>query len=134
MSGSYRDVMKCPEGHERVIVRRVSAARRAIVEERRIYSYCTRCRKSYYVTPGEPPKEGRTGVSRYKVVEGSQSAHCCFDFTVVDTANPEMVGGKQWVGVNGPQFVSMCECFYRLDADRICAALNAAETPAVISR
>lgn len=53
---------------------------------------------------------------RYQVVEGSQSAHCCFEATVVDTTKP--------TGYNG-QFEQVCECFEVSDARTICDALNA---------
>lgn len=48
---------------------------------------------------------------RYKVVEGSESAHCCFEATVVDT-----------------QFCNelVCECFDMESAQKIADALNAA--------
>jgi hypothetical protein len=65
---------------------------------------------------------------RYKVVEGSQSAHCCFEATVIDTRRPTMIVGKQFVrkigGVEVPQFDSICECFEESDAELICNALN----------
>lgn len=60
---------------------------------------------------------------RYKVVEGSQSAHCCFGATVVDTTRPVMIGGNQY----NNEFEEVCECFDRADADRIAAALNATD-------
>lgn len=63
---------------------------------------------------------------RYKVISGSQSAHCCFEATVVDTSRPDMQGdGTQYVGDHGPQFEAVCECFDMVDAEAICAALNA---------
>lgn len=62
--------------------------------------------------------------ARYKVVEGSQSAHCCFEATVVDTTKPVMIGGEHYEG----QFDPICECFDRSDADAICAAMNARTT------
>jgi hypothetical protein len=46
---------------------------------------------------------------RFKVVDGSESAHCCFVATVVND-----------------DFEEICECFERADAERIAAALNAA--------
>jgi hypothetical protein len=58
---------------------------------------------------------------RYKVVGGSQSWHCCFDFTVVDTTRPVMINGEHYAN----QFEPVCECFYEADADLICRALNA---------
>lgn len=63
--------------------------------------------------------------ARYIVVKGSQTGHCCFDATVVDTTRPEMIGGKQYQG----QFEPVCECFETSDADRIAAALNATDGP-----
>lgn len=64
-------------------------------------------------------------MSRYKVVDGSQSHHCCFDATVVDTTKPAMMGDEQYCDDNGPQFDSICECFDIDEANVICAALNA---------
>lgn len=58
---------------------------------------------------------------RFKVVKGSQSAHCCFDYTVVDTTKPVMIGGKHFE----KQYEEVCECFERADAELICSALNA---------
>jgi hypothetical protein len=60
-------------------------------------------------------------IERYIVVEGSQSCHCCFDFTVVDTTRPVIIGGEQYEN----QFESVCECFEQVDAIEICKALNA---------
>ncbi len=59
---------------------------------------------------------------RYKVVDGSQSAHCCFGATVVDTTRPTIIGRKHY----NDEFESICECWERSDADRIAAALNSA--------
>jgi len=55
---------------------------------------------------------------RYKVVEGSESAHCCFEATVVDTQtpNPSFRNEPDWV----------CECFDMEIAQKIADALNAA--------
>ena len=61
MSATYRDTMKCPKGHKRVIVRRVGAMRAVLAAKRRVYSYCCECGKSYYVTPGKPPHGGCGG-------------------------------------------------------------------------
>lgn len=58
---------------------------------------------------------------KYQVVEGSESAHCCFGFTVVDTEQPLVRSGVIFAG----RFVSVCECFEKKEADLICAALNA---------
>jgi hypothetical protein len=53
-------------------------------------------------------------------VEGSQSSHCCFEATVVDTQRPCMIQGKQYNG----QFEAVCECFEVADANMIAKALN----------
>ena len=60
---------------------------------------------------------------KYAIVNGSQSAHCCFDYTVVDTTRPYMIGGKQYDG----RFESICECFDEEQAQLVCDALNAHE-------
>ncbi len=57
---------------------------------------------------------------RYKVVDGSQSAHCCFVSTVVDTTKPVMIGGEHYKG----QFEPVCECFDEDAAKQIADALN----------
>lgn len=60
-------------------------------------------------------------MGRYKVVSGSQSYHCCFCATVVDTTKPL----EQFEGYDGiPEFDSVCECFDIETAEMICAALN----------
>lgn len=62
---------------------------------------------------------------RYKVVAGSSSQHCCFDYTIVDTGNLDGFGFPE----------SICECFEVEDATLVAAALNyhsitrAAENP-----
>ena len=50
---------------------------------------------------------------RYRIDEGSNSGHCCFEFTIVDTSNRE--DGND---------CSVCECFERSDAELIVNALN----------
>lgn len=64
-------------------------------------------------------------INRYQVRYGSQSGHCCFEATVVDTTRPEIIGGKQYVDHRGPHFYEVCECLVREDAERIADALNA---------
>lgn len=59
-------------------------------------------------------------MTRYKVVNESQSNHCCFQATVVDTTKYSSPG----------QFKEVCECFEEEDAKRICEALNAQEQSA----
>jgi uracil DNA glycosylase len=58
---------------------------------------------------------------RYQVVKGSQSAHCCFEATIVDTTKPVVIGGKPYPN----QYEEMCECFETHHAKLICDALNA---------
>lgn len=59
-------------------------------------------------------------MSRYKIVEGSQSAHCCFGYTIVDITKPVMNGDLQW----RDQFEPLCECFELQEAETIVNALN----------
>lgn len=56
---------------------------------------------------------------RYKVVDGSESAHCCFNATVVDTQTPCPAYPEKGAIV--------CECFNRANAQRVVRALNAEE-------
>lgn len=64
---------------------------------------------------------------RYQVYEGSKSAHCCFDATVIDTDKPTIVHGKHYVNSKGElDYETVCECFDMADAKLICDALNAA--------
>jgi len=53
---------------------------------------------------------------RYKIIEGSVSFHCCFEYTVVDTQNP--------VKFNNCCYEHIFECFEKQDADIIVTALN----------
>lgn len=61
---------------------------------------------------------------RYKIADGSQSAHCCFTHTVVDTTQPVMIGGDHYDN----QFEVICECFTLEDAQLVTNALNQRET------
>ena len=54
---------------------------------------------------------------RYKAVKGSESGHCCFDATVVDTQTPHPTF---------PEHDWVCECFDMETAQKIADALNAA--------
>lgn len=67
---------------------------------------------------------------RYVVIEGSQSAHCCFEATVVDTSNPTVFNGVPYAPNGKQRYEAVCECFYQEDAERIAAALNAHEARA----
>lgn len=53
---------------------------------------------------------------RYQVVKGSQSAHCCFEWTVVDTEQP--------LSFPPGEFAQVCECFEEDGARLIANALN----------
>jgi len=64
-------------------------------------------------------------MARFKIVEGSQSAHCCFEATVVDTSRPVIIGGKHFDN----QFKPVCESFDVESAQEIAAALNAQNWP-----
>lgn len=55
-------------------------------------------------------------MKRYQVVKGSESAHCCFEATVIDTEK-EMGSHPDWV----------CECFEPSRAHAIADAMNAAD-------
>lgn len=57
---------------------------------------------------------------RYCIEDGSQSCHCCFEYTVVDLTRPVMIYGSHYKGKHEP----VCECFTREDAELICDALN----------
>lgn len=57
---------------------------------------------------------------RYKIVEGSQSGHCCFNYTIVDTTRPFMIRGQQY----NNEYEIVCECHEEADAKLICDALN----------
>ena len=78
---------------------------------------------------------------RYKVLEGSESGHCCFEATVVDTMKPLFICGEPKCeqvcecfaladaelhkGSDGePKCEQVCECFALADAERICLAMN----------
>jgi len=62
---------------------------------------------------------------RYKALEGSESGHCCFEATVVDTQTPTFIGGQRYQGSDGePKCEQICECFDMADAERIAAAMN----------
>lgn len=56
---------------------------------------------------------------RYKVEEGSNSCHCCFEYTVVDTTKP--------TGYEPKPFETVAECFNEDDAKLVCEGLNLLE-------
>lgn len=55
--------------------------------------------------------------ARYIIVNESVSAHCCFAYTIIDTAAGKEDYGDYWKR-------SMCETFDRAEAEIICDALN----------
>jgi len=55
--------------------------------------------------------------ARYIIIDESLSGHCCFEFTIIDTAAGKEDYGDYWKR-------SMCETFYRAEAEIICDALN----------
>lgn len=55
-------------------------------------------------------------MERFKVIDKSVSAHCCFSATVIDTDRVDGLGNGE----------SVCECFDQDAAELIAAALNAA--------
>lgn len=66
---------------------------------------------------------------RYKFIEGSESGHCCFEASVVDTWTTQLIAGKRYTGGDGnPACKQVCECFEPEDAAQICAALNMSVT------
>jgi hypothetical protein len=60
---------------------------------------------------------------RYKMIDGSQSAHCCFEASVVDTERPVKNGD----GEDTDRFETVCECFTEGAAMQIADALNKAD-------
>lgn len=58
---------------------------------------------------------------RYIVINESQSAHCCFEATVVDSHTPRAGYASD------DKYSQICECFSVEEAQKIADALNAAE-------
>jgi len=64
---------------------------------------------------------------RYQLVEGSISGHCCFEFTIFDTNEPEMYGDEHYKDSKGRfHYKNICECFDLESATMILKTLNAA--------
>lgn len=65
-------------------------------------------------------------VARYQLREGSESGHCCFNYTIVDTTKPVLSSqGKPFVDSRGRAwFETVCECFDEESAQKILRALN----------
>ena len=51
--------------------------------------------------------------NRYVVIEGSESNHCCFSFSIIDTT-----------GQSEDSQNILAECFFEKDAKLICDLLN----------
>lgn len=49
---------------------------------------------------------------RYIVIENSESEHCCFKYSVIDTSNVDYID------------MIVCETFTQVDANKICSLLN----------
>lgn len=65
-------------------------------------------------------------MERFEVISGSNSAHCCFEATVIDTSKPTIIHGKHYVNSKGElDYETICECFKISDANEIAKALNA---------
>lgn len=59
-------------------------------------------------------------MSRYIVEKGSDSGHCCFKWSVMDTHTKELINEE----TGKYQLKCMCECFEKEDAENICNLLN----------
>lgn len=64
---------------------------------------------------------------RYGIYNASQSAHCCFRYTVVDLTKPHIIAGEHYEDENGKHYDPLCECFDLESAEQIVDALNAME-------
>ena len=68
-------------------------------------------------------------MSRYQVSAKSESAHCCFEATVLDTESWQWADNAKTVPLlkaDGTLYYeSVCECFELAHAEMIAAALNA---------
>ena len=69
------------------------------------------------VSPNGQQTDVSGSAARFIVIDGSLSAHCCFDYTIVDTRAGKEDYGDYWKR-------TMCECFEKEEAEMICQALN----------
>ena len=67
-------------------------------------------------------------MGRYIIYNGSKSAHCCFEATVMDSTKPEIINGEHYEDGLGKHYETICECFSIEDAELVCKALNMLET------
>ena len=62
---------------------------------------------------------------RYKIIKGSQTAHCCFEYSIVDTEKPVMFKRTDGTVYHyNDEYEVICECFEYCDAVLIAARLN----------
>lgn len=62
---------------------------------------------------------------KYSAQKGSKSGHCCFDFTIVDSEQQEIINGEPYFNTDGePVYSTICECFTEQDARLVLEALN----------
>jgi hypothetical protein len=81
----------------------------------------------YSILPQEISDAFAKNRPRYKAVPYSQSAHCCFEATVLDTTKPHFLGGEHYCGIGDRAFFhydSIAECFDIDDAELIAALMN----------
>jgi hypothetical protein len=64
----------------------------------------------------------------FKIITGSRSGHCCFNWSVVDTTQPTMFGPHYYRDrqTGEMQYEAVCECYHEDDAKMIVDALNVA--------
>ena len=63
------------------------------------------------------PEHNTDGLPRYIVVEGSDTGHCCFEASVLDTAKCKSINAYRGFG-------RVCESFDIYDAIMIAESLN----------
>jgi len=63
--------------------------------------------------------------ARYQVLKGSQSGHCCFSFSVIDTERAAPVPNLPDFHMGEPRvYLTVCECTEENEARLICEAMN----------
>lgn len=66
--------------------------------------------------------------TRYIIHHHSQSGHCCFEYTVLDSTKPEMISDEHYRNTDGfLQYEAVCETFDLETATLVRDALNAAD-------
>lgn len=75
--------------------------------------------------PVMQPNMAHNEEPRFQVVPFSQSSHCCFAASVLDTTKPQILGDEHYRDNRGYlHYATVCECFDSADAVRIANALN----------